>query len=106
MNKVLLVILSLWVVLTGFLPCSVLDSCSEEVRSAQQSQPNDKDCGNCAALCACSGVSVLAENRFTYVIIAPETFIQAFRSTIPAYLPEAWFPPLIQPPRERSSTAV
>jgi hypothetical protein len=105
-KEVLLVILSLWVVLTGFLPCSILDSCSEEVQSKQQSQPTDKDCGNCAALCPCSGISVLAENRFTYVIIAPETFIQAFHSNIPAYLPSACFPPLIQPPRERSSTAV
>jgi len=86
-------------VLTGFLPCSVVDDCAETIQVNHLPQDQQDDCGNCAALCVCSGTSIIVENAFRFTIAASGIFAGAFSQAIPSYLPHTYFPPLVQPPR-------
>lgn len=69
--KAIAVILSLVMLSSTIIPCSVFDNCAEETCTTQTSDAEDQDCKDCSPFSVCSPTSVLFTYTNTNAIIVP-----------------------------------
>lgn len=93
-------ILSLVMLFSTVVPCSVFDRCEDEVCTEQSPDTKDKSCKDCPPFSMCSaGNEYVANNNL--IIQRPETHFPALTTFIDlnSFIDSDYHPTLFQPPR-------
>jgi len=100
MKKWLGYILSVYILLSAIVPCSLFDDCEGDQQTEQQSKkPADKDCTACTPFCLCSSAHNFTHNKMN-AAIAPVTSISEQQYSEYSSSPvSAYRSSLFQPPR-------
>ncbi len=94
-------ILVFYLMASAVIPCSVLDNCEDEVKTAHQYGPEGKEheCKNCSPFSICSPLQGFYPGSISYTANLHLTVFEIDYNHFIAGLVSDYYPTLLQPPR-------